>query len=294
MPDDPIIGRFAPTPSGPLHFGSLVTALASYCDTRSRNGQWLLRIDDVDTPRVVAGADTEIIRALEAFGFEWDANVVYQHDQFEHYRDTLQYLLDQGDCYACECSRRGLRQLGVDHGPMGLIYPGYCRDKHLDPALYSIRMHTGLAGNTGFHDRIFGLIELNLGDQVGDFVLRRIDGIYAYHLAAVLDDARLGVNSVLRGADLLESSCLQIFLQQRLGLPQPEYIHVPLVKNQQGQKLSKQAGATALDINNAGATLISALEFLGQPIDATPGQTRPREIIDYAVQHWDRALINSG
>lgn len=287
-----IIGRFAPTPSGPLHFGSLVAALASYCHSKSRQGQWLLRIEDVDTPRVIKGSDRLILQNLETFGFEWDGEVLYQSKQFGCYQDSLSDLIEQGRCYACECSRRTLRDDGVETGSMGQIYPGICRHKKLDTTSHSIRVNTDSIAITGFTDQVFGPIELNIRDQVGDFVLRRTDGIYAYHLAVVVDDAQQGINQIVRGSDLLESTCLHIFLQTILGLPQPEYLHIPLITNNRGDKLSKQAGATAVDVTQASALLVSAMRFLRQSIEPEMDQARPEEVIKQAVKVWDPTNID--
>jgi glutamyl-Q tRNA(Asp) synthetase len=243
----PIIGRFAPTPSGPLHFGSLVSALASYCQAKSQQGQWLIRIEDVDTPRVVDGSASRILNHLEVFGFEWDGEIIYQSDQFERYEAAVQALFDQGNAYFCQCSRRILRQAKARSGPLGLIYPGTCRTSQLDKQNHSIRINTESAGVTRYIDRLLGRVEIDIPAQIGDFVIRRADKIYAYHLAVVMDDELQGINQVVRGADLLEATCLHLYLQHLLGLKPPEYLHVPLVRNEKGDKLSKQTGATALD-----------------------------------------------
>jgi glutamyl-Q tRNA(Asp) synthetase len=174
---------------------------------------------------------------------------------------------------------------------MGLYYPGICRDKNLGTAELSIRINTETTSLSGFTDQVFGLVELNIHDQVGDFVLRRADGIYAYHLAVVVDDAQQGINQIVRGADLLESTCLHIYLQQRLGLPTPEYLHIPLIKNTRGGKLSKQAGATAVDTTQASVLLVSAMRFLGQSIEPDMDQAGPEEVIKHAVKVWDPANI---
>jgi glutamyl-Q tRNA(Asp) synthetase len=284
-------GRFAPTPSGALHFGSLIAALASYCDARSQQGRWLLRIEDVDTPRVVAGASEQILRDLEVFGFEWDGAVLYQSNRFEQYRHYLHQLLRQGDCYACECSRSSLREQGVRSGPLGQIYPGNCRHRGLPTAGHSIRMSTAEAGEIGFHDRVYGDFAIDLPRQVGDFVLRRNDNIYAYHLAVVVDDELQGINQVVRGADLLENTCLHIHLQQRLGFSTPQYLHLPLVNNADGIKLSKQTGASPLDHRNPSRLLLAALRHLGQRPPAELGDATPAEILRWACAHWHPALI---
>ena len=284
-------GRFAPSPSGPLHFGSLVAALASYCQAKSRQGRWLLRIEDVDTPRVVSGASDQILRDLEVFGFAWDGPVLYQSDQFEQYRFYLEKLLAQADCFACECSRRSLREQGVLTGPLGQIYPGNCRRKNLAPEGRSIRLNTETAATIGFEDQVYGRFELNLPDSVGDFVLRRVDSIYAYHLAVVVDDQLQGIDEVVRGADLLENTCLHIFLQRKLGFATPRYLHVPLVNNAQGIKLSKQTGANPIDHRNVSTQLVAALKHLGQDPDVELSQSSPIEILRWATNNWKPASI---
>ncbi len=284
-------GRFAPSPSGPLHFGSLVAALASYCEVKSRQGRWLLRIEDVDTPRVVDGAADRILRDLEAFGFEWDGEVSYQGERFEQYRLYLEELIERGDCYACECSRRQLREQGVDSGPLGQIYPGNCRDKGLPVEGHSIRLDTRDAGISRFSDSVYGEFEMNLPQQVGDFVLKRVDGIYAYHLAVVVDDQLQGVDQVVRGADLLENTCLHIYLQQRLGFTTPCYMHLPLVNNADGVKLSKQTGASPLDHRDPSRQLLAALSHLGQQPHAELEGSDPRAILQWSRDHWNPAAI---
>ena len=284
-------GRFAPTPSGPLHFGSLVAALASYCQARAQGRRWLLRIEDVDTPRVVAGAETLILQALEAFGFEWDGAVLRQSERFDVYREHLHRLLEQGDCFACECSRRSLREQGVASGVLGQIYPGNCRAKNLSRDGHSIRINTAGAGVIGFTDRVYGAFALDLEREVGDFVLRRRDGIYAYHLAVVVDDALQGIDEVVRGADLLENTCLHLYLQQRLGFVTPEYLHLPLVNNADGVKLSKQTGATPLDHRQPSRLLLAALRHLGQQPPPELEHSPPQTLLKWACAHWDTSLI---
>ncbi|MDH3762821.1 MAG: tRNA glutamyl-Q(34) synthetase GluQRS [Gammaproteobacteria bacterium] len=287
----PVTGRFAPSPSGPLHFGSLVAALASFCQARSQQGRWILRIEDVDTPRVVSGAADRILRDLEAFGFSWDGPVLYQRDQFERYRFYLEKLLAEGSAFACECSRRSLREQGVDSGPLGQIYPANCRHKNLSPEGHSIRLNTESAISIAFVDQVYGRFEMNLPETVGDFVLRRADNIYAYHLAVVVDDELQGINEVVRGADLLENTCLHILLQQKLGFFSPRYLHVPLVNNARGVKLSKQTGASPVDHENASRQLLAALQHLGQSPDARLRNSRPDEVLDWATANWNPARI---
>jgi glutamyl-Q tRNA(Asp) synthetase len=287
----PLTGRFAPSPSGPLHFGSLVAGLASYCQAKSQQGNWLLRIEDVDTPRVVAGACDQILRDLEAFGFEWDGAISYQSDRFEKYQHYLDKLLNQGDCYACECSRRTLREQGVPSGPLGQIYPGNCRLKQLALENHSIRLNTEHAQWIKFFDRVYGEFALNLPESVGDFVLKRADNIYAYHLAVVVDDELQNITEVVRGADLLENTCLHIYLQQKLGFKTPDYMHIPLVNNAQGVKLSKQTGANALDHQNSSRQLLAALSHLGQAPQPELENARPTEILQWAVDNWNTVSI---
>lgn len=287
----PPTGRFAPTPSGPLHFGSLVAALASYCQAKFAGGRWILRIEDVDTPRVVAGASDQILRDLEAFAFEWDGPVLYQSDQFEQYQFYLEKLIDQADCYACECTRRSLREQGVLSGPLGQIYPGNCRSRRLPVEHHSIRMNTADAGSIGFEDQVYGHFELDLGTAVGDFVLRRADHVFAYHLAVVVDDELQGIDEVVRGADLLENTCLHLFLQHKLGFDSPRYMHIPLVSNAQGLKLSKQTGANPIDHRQATRQLLAALTHLGQSPDGELRQARPAEVIAWALENWKPGAI---
>ena len=291
MSSTPIIGRFAPTPSGPLHFGSLVSALASYCQAKSQQGQWLIRIEDVDTPRIVDGSALQILNQLEAFGFEWDGEIIYQSDQFERYEAAVQQLLEQGNAFYCQCSRRSLRQAKARSGPLGLIYPGICRTSQLDKENHSIRINTESTGVIHYIDLLLGRVKINIPEQIGDFVIRRADSIYAYHLAVVMDDELQGINQVVRGADLLEATCLHLYLQQLLEYKPPEYLHVPLVRNDNGDKLSKQTGANALDTCQATALLLDALRVLGQPIEQGLDQGTTSEVVEQGVRSWDYRRI---
>lgn len=265
--------------------------MASYCHSKSQQGQWLLRIEDIDTPRVVKGATSQILATLEAYGFEWDGDVLLQSSQCDYYESKLACLLERNHAYACECSRKSLSQKNVKTGLMGQIYPGFCRHKALDCSSHSIRLNTALAKSSRFYDQVFGYIMFNLSQQAGDFIIKRADGVYAYHLAVVLDDFIQNVNQVVRGADLLLSSCLHLYLQQLLDLPTPQYLHIPLVKNSAGEKLSKQTGAKAIETGNASTTLIAALEFLNQPTQQQWRTLSPRAILQQAISHWDHRLI---
>ncbi len=280
------IGRFAPTPSGPLHFGSLVTAVGSYLDARARQGQWLLRIEDVDRPRVVPGAADDILRTLECFGLHWDGPVLFQSQQQEAYEEALHRLREQGRLYACGCSRRQLNALDLRRGPLGLIYPGLCRDRALGFSGHSLRLRIDAPARIRFEDRHCGSRELDLAEEVGDVVLKRVDGIYAYHLAVVVDDAFQGVSDIVRGADLLDVSFLHRHLAHLLRLPLPRYLHLPLVYAPGGRKLSKQTGAQPLDTDRPAEQLWQALEFLGQQPPGKEDGMAVRELLEWAVAHW--------
>jgi glutamyl-Q tRNA(Asp) synthetase len=260
------VGRFAPSPTGPLHFGSLVTALASYLDARSAGGKWLLRMEDLDKPREPPGAADDVLRALDKLGLEWDGPVLYQSARLERYRAVLDDLARRGFAYPCACTRRELEDsaLAIDGSR---IYPGTCR-RGLAPGKHarSVRVCTHGAP-IGFADAVQGWLEQRVAPEVGDFVLLRADGILAYQLAVVVDDLDQGVTDVVRGADLLDSTARQIHLQRLLGARTPRYAHVPVAVNASGEKLSKQAGARALDLANPQAELARARRFLGQADD---------------------------
>ena len=257
-------GRFAPSPTGPLHFGSLVAAVGSYLDARSQGGEWRVRIEDVDGPRTVPGAADGILRTLEGFGFEWDGEVWVQSRRLDAYHDALVYLQLNGDVYPCACSRSDIAATtGRRSIDGGLLYPGTCRNGLAEgKAARAWRMRVP-EQTLGFVDRIQGNSQQHLGDEVGDFVLFRADGQYAYQLAVVVDDAAQGVNAVVRGVDLLDSTARQMWLQTRLGLPTPTYAHLPVVVNAAGEKLSKQTRAPAVDLGQREPLLAAALEFLG-------------------------------
>jgi glutamyl-Q tRNA(Asp) synthetase len=289
MSDTPYRGRFAPTPSGPLHFGSLIAAVGSYLEAKRHNGQWLLRIEDLDPPRVVAGAAAGIQRTLEAFGFEWDGPVVFQSQRSEAYRDALAQLEASGAVYPCTCSRREIQTV-AQPGPAGPIYPGTCRGRvSAGAGRHSWRVNTQ-GVRIRFVDALQGLVEVELAQTIGDFVVRRADGIFAYHLALVVDDAAAGISHVVRGQDLLACTAPQIFLQQRLNLPTPHYLHLPVATNPSGQKLSKQTHARALDPAQGPHLLAQALRFLGHP---PPPQVEAElsALWSWAGRHWNSVQI---
>ncbi|WP_308033743.1 tRNA glutamyl-Q(34) synthetase GluQRS [Neisseria bergeri] len=280
-------GRFAPSPTGLLHIGSLLTAVASYADARSNGGKWLVRMEDLDPPREMSGAASHILHTLEAFGFEWDGEVAYQSHRYALYEETLCRLKTAGLVYPCHCSRKDWQAAAV-HGADGFVYNGRCRNPQQRPALqgkqpaWRIRVPDR---DIGFSDGIVGGYAQNLAGDIGDFVLLRADGYWAYQLAVVADDAEQGVTHIVRGQDLLVSTPRQIYLQQCLGVPTPRYAHLPLLTNAQGQKWSKQTLAPALDLNRHEQLLRQVFHYLNLP-DA-PETDRPAELLDWAVAHWD-------
>ena len=284
-------GRFAPSPTGPLHAGSLVAALASYCDARAQGGEWLVRIEDVDEPRSRSGAVRAILEALTRYGFRWDGDVVWQSRRTALYEQALQRLRDAGLVYACACTRRDMELALV--GAIGeRIYPGTCRARAIpaskDAPHLAQRLRVGDAIVT-FTDAVQGVQRQDLGRDVGDFIVRRADQLFAYQLAVVVDDGAQQITSVVRGADLLASTARQIHLQRCLGLPTPEYLHVPIAINDAGEKLSKQTAAPALPDDPMPA-LLAAWRFLDQRMPAA----RPASaeaFMDFARGAWSRTRI---
>ncbi len=286
-------GRFAPSPTGPLHFGSLVAALTSALEARVNQGQWHLRMEDVDAPRCSQTNADEILRALEIFGFEWDGAVVWQSQRTAAYAVALEQLCRSGDVFPCSCTRRELADAEI-HGLAidgASLYPGTCRNGLAQgKSARAWRLAVGDA-QISFTDAVQGRIESALCEDVGDFVLLRADNIFAYQLAVVVDDAATGITHVVRGADLLHSTARQIFLQKCLGLTTPSYAHIPIVVNAAGEKLSKQTGATALDTRNPEAELVTALQFLAQSPPAGLRRASVAEIWQWACVHWALASV---
>lgn len=280
-------GRFAPSPTGLLHIGSLLTAVASYADARAHGGRWLVRMEDLDPPREMPGAASHILHTLEAFGFEWYGEVAYQSRRYALYEETLCRLQTAGLVYPCHCSRKDW-QAGARRGADGFVYNGRCRHPGQRPApqgkqpAWRIRVPDR---DIGFSDGIVGGYAQNLAGDIGDFVLLRADGYWAYQLAVVADDAEQGVTHIVRGQDLLVSTPRQIYLQQCLGVPTPQYAHLPLLTNAQGQKWSKQTLAPALDLNRREQLLRQVFRYLKLP--EAPETDRPAELLDWAVAHWD-------
>ena len=285
------IGRFAPSPTGPLHFGSLLAALASYLDARDNGGIWLVRIEDVDTTRCDPTFASAILNTLRAFGMLWDGDVDIQTQRQKRYDEVLNTLIADGRVYACDCSRREVADSAVA-GIDGPVYPGTCRNKHL--ATTNSAKPTALrfavdAAAVDWQDRLQGRQAQRLDLDVGDFVVRRRDGLTAYQLAVVVDDFDAQVTHVVRGADLIDSTARQIALQTGLGYPTPSYLHIPVATNQAGEKLSKQTLAEALVSENAIDTLRLALRFLNQPAPSPTASVSA--LLADAVSRWQPHAI---
>ena len=280
-------GRFAPSPTGPLHFGSLVAAVGSYLDARSQGGEWLVRIEDLDAPRAVPGAADGILKTLEGFGFEWDGEVVVQSRRHDMYHAALIRLQLDGDVYPCACSRSEIAT-ATTHTSVdgGLVYPGTCRAGVSEgKAARAWRMRVPDRAFS-FIDRIQGEATQNLERDVGDFVLLRADGQYAYQLAVVVDDAAQGVNAVVRGVDLLDSTARQQWLQQCLNVPTPSYAHLPVVVNASGEKLSKQTLAAPVDPAGGSIILAAAMKFLGHSVPAAMHGLPLADFWRWAIAAW--------
>jgi glutamyl-Q tRNA(Asp) synthetase len=281
----PYRGRFAPSPTGPLHFGSLVAALASCLDARANSGEWLVRIEDVDQARAVAGAADDILRALDRFGFEWDGGVACQSRRTALYEDALDTLRRTGAAYDCACSRKDIARAG-HVGAEGPVYPGTCRrglPHGGTPRAVRVHTHDEPVEVT---DRVYGVQSQRLESALGDFVVRRADGFFAYQLAVVVDDADQGITHVVRGADLLASTPRQAYLQTLLGLPTPESAHVPVVLGADGRKLSKRDAAHPVDPRDPLPALLAAWGFLGQSVQGGLPAS-PAEFWTFAMERWD-------
>jgi glutamyl-Q tRNA(Asp) synthetase len=329
-------GRFAPSPTGPLHFGSLVAAVGSYLDAKYHHGIWLVRMEDLDTPRCVPGAAADILRTLAAFGLVSDEPVVYQSQRTAAYEEALRQLQASGAVYTCCCTRKEIADSALQ-GIEGFVYPGTCRDSIKQPsplpplpqagegnqsarvpawrvrtdlsfrhsraggnpaiqnAFCSTPLDSRLRGNdeipnsdgiTSFEDALQGRITQHLETQIGDFVVRRADGLFAYQLAVVVDDAFQHITHVVRGADLLASTPRQIYLQHLLGLPAPHYMHLPVAVNEAGEKLSKQTLAAPVDVSRPVATLLRVLEFLQQRPPAALASCDVNTVLNWAVRNW--------
>ncbi len=288
------IGRFAPSPTGPLHFGSLIAAVASYAEARKQHGQWLVRMEDLDKPREIAGAANNILTTLAAFGFEWDGDIVYQSQRAAYYQTAFDELLHENLIYPCSCSRKEIAD-SASIGIEGAVYPRTCLNhavKSNIPVAWRIKTNNEL---WEFTDAIqinnTKLLSQILAKDIGDFILKRTDGFFAYQLAVVVDDAVQGITHIVRGADLLSSTPRQMYLQYLLNFKQPHYTHVPIAVNAAGEKLSKQTLAEAIDALEATKFLVKALIFLGQ--EPSPGlqNNSINEVWKWTLENWDLQKI---
>lgn len=277
----PYIGRFAPSPSGPLHFGSLIAALGSYLRARSMGGKWLVRIEDIDPPREIAGASSAILTTLEAYGLEWDGDVLYQSQRLDVYQAKIEQLLQQDQAYYCQCTRKQIQAMGGS-------YDGRCGQLAQPLTQGAIRVRNAF-GIDHFVDQHMGRVTVDKPFAAEDFIIKRSDGLYAYQLAVVLDDIHQQITEVVRGCDLLEPTCRQQSLYQLLQSPAPKWLHLPLACAEKGRKLSKQNHAPAIDNHNPQASIQAALAFLGQP--AVTAESQVSLMIAQAVAQFDLALV---
>jgi glutamyl-Q tRNA(Asp) synthetase len=280
-------GRFAPSPTGPLHYGSLLAAVASYLNIRSQNGTWLVRIDDLDPPREIAGAASDILHTLESFGLHWDKDILYQSRRLEAYDEALARLQKKNLIYLCSCSRKDIVQRGES------IYTGHCRSGYIaGRQRYAIRLKVSKE-TLSWHDMIQGSQFSRLFQEHGDFVVRRADGLHAYHLAVVLDDDYQNITESIRGADLLSSTSAQMYLQNALDIEPPQYAHIPVAVNTRGEKLSKQTGAESISMHDPARTLFKALQDLGQSPPQDLQASSIRDILNWGKQNWALKKIPS-
>lgn len=294
----PVVGRFAPSPTGPLHIGSLVAAVGSYLMAKRMGGQWLLRMEDLDTPRVLPGMADDILRTLEILSLHWDGDIVWQSRRSEAYEMALKKLVEEAHAYCCGCSRAEIARISsAPHGRDGeILYPGTCGAglaEGKEPRAWRVRVADE---EISFIDELMGDISENLRLSCGDFVVKRADGPFAYQLAVVVDDAATGVNQVVRGADLLSSTPRQIYLQRLLSVPTPSYTHLPLVTGADGGKLSKRDNAVSLssgsDLGAEGGRLVTqALRFLGQIVPASLQGASPCELLSWGIEAFNQDLI---
>jgi len=282
------VGRFAPSPTGPLHFGSLVAAAASFLEARANHGRWLLRIEDIDPPREQRGAAQAIVEALERYGFEWDGDVYFQSASRAAHDAAVATLIERGLAYACHCSRSDLAD--ALQGDLGSIYPGTCRDRQVSGES-AIRIRTN-DSPIEFEDALQGAITQRLESESGDFVIRRRDGLIAYHLAVVVDDENQGVTDVVRGIDLLDSTPRQIWLQRELGFRTPRYAHIPIITNSKGEKLSKSTAAAAISEEDVPATLVATLRFLRLSPPDKLAREHVSNIWSWALENWQLGKLS--
>ena len=274
------IGRFAPSPTGPLHFGSLLAALASFLDARANQGKWLMRVEDLDPPREPAGSAELILQQLQDLGMDWDDEVLYQSSRLDAYEEVMDQLQEKGLCYPCDCTRPQIRE-------MGLVYNGSCRERGAPPETpYALRLKTD-ALEIGFDDEIQGHFAQQLESEVGDFVIRRKDELFAYQLAVVVDDEFQNITHVVRGWDLLDSTPRQIYLQRALNYQEMSYAHIPIIVDEKGQKLSKQSFAPSIETDKASQAIYKALTFLGQAPPLEIEKESPKSQLQWAIASWN-------
>jgi glutamyl-Q tRNA(Asp) synthetase len=294
------VGRFAPSPSGPLHYGSLVAATASYLQAKHHNGKWLVRIEDIDPPREIAGAAADILKTLEHFQLEWDETPLYQSTRLEAYRTQINSLLKREKAYACSCSRKDLKkdiQKSQPEGPLGRRYPGTCKNKNLDTSDTDLNLRLRIEDEViHFKDSTYGELHHNLHQEIGDIIIHRKFDIPSYALAVSVDDAHQGITEVARGHDLLAFTPIQIHLCKLLNFPIPSFLHIPIIVNEQQQKLSKQTGAKAVDTHDRCKTLINILNNLGHLIPkeleiSMLANNDLSEIWDWAIETWQPSNI---
>ena len=284
MPTSSYIGRFAPTPSGYLHFGSLLTAVASYLDARHHKGQWLVRLEDLDSPRNLAGASEHILRTLEIYGLHWDGEIIQQSNRLPLYQQAIEQYLAANHAYYCNCSRRDI----MAHNG---VYPNTCRLRQLSWAEdHAVRIKVD-SHPTRFVDRLQGPVQQNLANSCGDFIIRRRDGIIAYQLAVVIDDIAQGVTDIVRGADLLDSTPRQLWLYHLLQQPAPRYLHVPLIMRSDGAKLSKRLGSAPLQTDQAQIMLYNALSILTPGLPDSLRQAPVTQQLEWAIAHWQPSQL---
>ena len=283
-------GRFAPSPTGPLHFGSLLAAISSYAQARQQQGKWLVRIEDVDLPRCDSNSTSLILKALEAYGMHWDEDITYQSQRNEYYEAALDLLTTQNDTYGCACTRKEIRKAITDSEPTS-IYPGTCRNGIAKGKTErSTRMRTN-NNEVSFNDAVQGHFSQCLTRDVGDFIIKRAGGLFAYQLAVVVDDALQNITEVVRGSDMLDSTPRQIYLQQHLNYATPDYMHIPLATHPDGHKLSKQTMASAIALDDPRPTLIKALNFLKQDVPNELRDTNVEAIWEWVIENWSAKNI---
>jgi len=278
-------GRFAPSPTGPLHFGSLLAAISSYAPARQAHGKWLVRIEDVDQPRCDSNSTKSILTALEAYGMHWDEEIIYQSQRGKYYQAALDTLSHKNRIYHCACTRKEINKINPSTD-RNHIYPGTCKNGIPEgKTARSIRVRTN-STIISFDDCVQGTFAQNIANEVGDFIIKRADDLFAYQLAVVVDDEEQGITDIVRGSDMLDSTPRQIFLQQQLGFFTPRYTHIPLAINSDGQKLSKQTKAPAIKLDDPRPTLINALNFLNQQVPSELRDTDIETIWQWVIQNW--------